>query len=309
MECFVLGSGGMMPMPRRRLTALAVRRQGRVYLFDCGEGTQVPYKELHLGQRALDLVAITHLHADHVLGLPGMLMLRAQMPDPAPLTVLGPPGLGRFIDDCRRDLAMYINYDIRVRHWRRGADDLAFEDDQLKLFWRPVKHSVFCLGYRIEEHTRPGRFDPDAAVAAGVARGPMWGALQRGETVTLDDGTEVEPSAVLGPPRRGLKVGFVTDTAVCANLEWLVRDTDLAVVEGMFLGEHEGDAADKKHMTVGQSAAAARRAGARRLALVHISPRYTFEHLPRIEAEARAEHPGAEVARDGQVFELFPPDE
>ncbi len=100
MDCFLLGSGGTMPMPHRRLTSMAIRHDGRIFLFDCGEGTQVPYKEAHLGVRNLALVAISHLHADHILGLPGMLMLRARMPDPTPLTVLGPPNIGRFRDSA-----------------------------------------------------------------------------------------------------------------------------------------------------------------------------------------------------------------
>ncbi len=304
MECFVLGIGGMMPMPHRRLSSVAVRVEGRSYLFDCGEGTQVPYKELHVGMRALELVAVSHLHADHVLGLPGMLMLRAQMPDPAPLTLVGPPGLGRFVRNVRADLRMYINYKIEIIEWSTGATEVAFENDQLRLLWTPLSHSVFCLGYRLEEHQRPGRFDPEAARGLGIPPGPLYGRLQSGQSITLDDGRVIEPGQVLGPTRRGRHVAMVADTCRTDALQRVLRAADLAFVESMFLPEHADDAAQKKHMTADQSAEAAQQAGVRRLLLLHISPRYENRELRAFGKVARAIHPRADVAREGQVIRV-----
>jgi ribonuclease Z len=306
MEAFVLGSGGMMPMPRRRLTSVALRLGGWVYLFDCGEGTQVPYKESHLGQRGLRLCVVTHLHADHCLGLPGMLMLRAQMPDPEPLVVLGPPGLGRFIRDVRRDLALYINYEIRIEEWKGPGSGLsvAYEDEQLRILWQPVAHSVFCLGYRVEEHDRPGRFDPAAAEALGVPFGPLRGQLQRGAPIVTPAGVTVQPEQVLGPRRRGRHLAFITDTGLTPALASLLRDTDLAFLEGMFLAEHLQEALEKKHLTVPQAAGAAREAGVERLVLVHLSPRYDAAEVGRLQEEASQHHPRAKVARDGEAFSV-----
>lgn len=305
MQCFVLGSGGMMPMPTRRLTSVALRLEGSVYLLDCGEGTQIPYKELHLGQRALALVAITHLHADHVLGLPGMLMLRAQMPDPGPLVVLGPPGLQRFIDDVRRDLAIYINYTIEVREWRPDASLEAYQDEQLRVLWAPLDHTVLCLGYRIEEHDRPGRFDPERAKALNVPCGPLWGALQQGRDVETPAGLKVQPAEVLGPSRRGRHVAFITDTAPAPSMPRLLQEADLAFVEGMFLAEHTAEASSKKHLLVSQAAAAAAAAAVDQLVLVHLSPRYLEAgYVARFNEEAGAEHPRARVARDGELIEV-----
>jgi ribonuclease Z len=302
----------MMPMPRRRLTSAAVRLGGWVYLFDCGEGTQVPYKELHLGLRPLRVVAVSHLHADHCLGLPGLLMLRAQMPDPEPLLILGPPGLRRFLRHVREDLAIFINFEIEVREWSppaRPEDDLAYEDELLRLRWRPLLHSTLCLGYRLEEQARPGRFDPAAAAALGVPFGPLRGRLQAGEAVTLPDGRVIEPGEVLGPARRGRRVAFVTDTAPCPSLAPLLAETDVAFLEGMFLPEHREEAASKKHMSVDQAAQAARAAGVDRLVLVHISPRYEGAQVKELAAEAAQHHGRSEVARDGQSFEVpLPPD-
>jgi len=308
MECFLLGSGGMMPMPRRNLTSIAVRTEGRIYLLDCGEGTQVPYKEQHLGLRNLDVVAVTHLHADHVLGLPGMLMLRAQMPDPGPLTLLGTPGLRRFVRHVRSDLAMHINYPIAVREWSEDGGELAYEDDQVRIFWRPLLHTVRCLGYRIEEHVRPGRFDPEAATRLGVPMGPLWGRLQAGESVHARSGELVRADQVLGPPRRGRHVAYATDTMITPALQPLLRGADLAFVESMFAPEEADDAAAKKHMTAVQAARAAHQAGVQRLVLVHVSPRYERSELKRLAKAAREEHPRASVGRDGQVFAVPLPD-
>jgi ribonuclease Z len=308
MECFVLGTGGMMPMPRRHLTSVAVRTGGVVYLFDCGEGTQVPYKAKHVGQRALRVVAITHLHADHCLGLPGMMMLRAQMDDPAPLVLVGPPGLGRFVGHVRGDLAIYINYPIEIHEWSPSAGERAYEDDLVRLSWRPVEHSVLCLGYRLEERERPGKFDADAADRLGVPWGPLRGELQGGRDVTLPGGRVVRAEEVVGRPRRGRRIAFVTDTAVTPAIEQLARDVDLAFIEGMFLPEHADEARDKKHLTAQQAAAAAQRAGAARLVLVHVSPRYERGDLEQMAEVAAAVHPAAEVGREGQVITLALPD-
>ena len=308
MECFVLGTGGMMPMPYRRLSSVAIRTQGLIYLFDCGEGTQVPYKEKHLGLRNLNLIAISHLHADHVLGLPGMLMLRAQMPDPGPLTIVGPPGLGRFVRHVRSDLRMHVQYPVQIIEWQEGGDELAYRDDQIKLFWHPLAHSVLCLGYRLEEHDRPGRFDPDAARRLGVPHGPLYGQLQSGKSVTTPDGREVLPSQVLGPTRRGRHVAFVTDTSVTPSIGQLMHRVDVGFVEAMFLPEHLEDARQKRHMTVEQSVTAAQQAGAERVVLLHISPRYEKREIRRYNELAQAIHPNARVGKEGQVIKVALPE-
>jgi len=315
MHCFVLGTGGMMPMPRRRLTSVALRTSGWVYLFDCGEGTQVPYKELHLGQRGLRVVAVTHLHADHCLGLPGMLMLRAQMPDPGPLTVLGPPGIGRFIRHVREDLAMYINYSIEVSEWT-GAErvdeeqtlELAYRDEVVSIFWAPVNHSVTCLGYRLVEHDRPGKFDAAAADALQIPFGPLRGRLQAGETITLPDGRTVAPAEVLGAPRRGRQVSFVTDTAPTPTLTPLLHEADLAFLESMFLPEHAAEAVEKKHLTVEQSVSAAQEARTRQVVLVHLSPRYDESQAQEMHLVAQRLYANARVAREREAIEVPLPD-
>ncbi|HAA03951.1 MAG TPA: ribonuclease Z [Syntrophobacteraceae bacterium] len=298
MECVLLGTGGMMPMPDRLLTSLAVRLGGCCYLFDAGEGVQLGLKRTHLGMAGLKVIAITHLHADHCLGLLGLLMLRAQLNHPEPLTILGPPGLSQFVQQNQEILRFHINYPIHCVEWQSHEETTAYQDPQVRIVWRPLEHTRFCLGFRLEEHPRPGKFHPERARALKIPEGPLWGALQRGETVSLPSGPTITPSQVLGTPRRGRHICYAVDTRPCSALEKLCRAVDMAFVEGMFLPEDGRHADAKGHLTVVEAADIAHRAGARRAVLVHISPRYGEEDLPELERAAREHFSEAQVGRD-----------
>lgn len=304
----MLGYGGMMPMPLRLTTSVLVRREGRMLLFDAGEGIQLALKKGGLGIRGLDAVAITHLHADHVLGLPGIMMFRAQCDEPGALTVIGPPGVARFVNHTLEDLKYHINYSIEFIERHNESDRIAWSWNGDNLIWDTLDHSAFCLGYRLEERGRPGRFDPARATALGVPAGPLRGRLQAGETVVAEGGAAVRPTDVLGPPRRGRVVAFATDTRPCAGLARLCEDADLAFVEGMFAAEHADAAAEKKHMTAVEAAEAARDARVGRLVLVHVSPRYVYEDEARLGEEARAVFPRAEVAKALEAYPIPLPD-
>ncbi len=306
MQCFVLGTGGMMPLPRRRLSSVVVRPSSRMIEFDCGEGAQVSFKELRLGIKSLDIVAITHLHADHCLGLPGVLMFRAQADDPSPIHIIGPPGIGRFIRHVIDDLSCYISFPIEIREWSQDADPVCYRDDEVTLRWAPLRHSVFCLGYRLEEHLRPGRFDPERAKELKVPMGPLWGALQNGEVVTTDDGRSVAPEDVLGPQRRGRAVAYCTDTAPCKNLEELCRDVDVAFVEGMFMPEHEEEGKKKLHLTVPQALEAT--SSAARTVLIHLSPRYGPEEIRTLRHLVQKLSATAEVGKDLSIIDVSLPE-
>jgi ribonuclease Z len=307
LECVLIGTGGMMPMPHRMLTSLAVRLNGQIYLFDAGEGTQINWKKGRLGVRGLKLIAITHLHADHCLGIPGMIMLRAQMEDPAPLTILGPPGTREFIAQSQRTLEYQVNFPIHIIEWSSDNSGPAYSDGQATILWQPVKHTRFCLGYRFEELDRPGKFDPARALALGVPMGPLWGKLQKGESVKTPSEKIVQPSEVLGAARRGRHIAFVVDTRPAPGVYSLSKKADVAFLEGMFLGEHSEHANLKGHMTVGEAARIARKSGAARAVLVHISPRYENSELGKLEEEARKEFHCVKIGRDLDVFEVnFP---
>lgn len=304
MECVLLGSGGMMPMPHRFLTSLAVRLQGKLYIFDAGEGCQINLKKTNLGIKSLRVLAISHLHGDHCLGVPGLLMMRAQVPDPGPLVLLGPPGIERFIRQLHASMAFFMNYPVSFIEWNEGSSEVAYEDDLVRILWGPLKHTVLCLGYRLEEHLRPGKFHPDQAKALEIPCGPFWGKLQKGEPVTLEDGRTILPAQVLGSARSGRKVCYATDTQPCKSLYRLCQDVDLAFLDGMFSPEHDEEAVSKGHMTVDDAARVASRAGARHAVLVHISPRYGEEDMSGLAEAARQRFELAEMGADLQHFEV-----
>lgn len=304
MECVLLGSGGMMPMPYRLLTSLAVRLNGRIYLFDAGEGAQLGLKETRIGVRGITMIAVSHLHADHCLGIPGIMMLKAQMDEPQPLTIVGPPAIERFVRQTHENLAFYLNYPVVFREWAENGEDLAYQDDQVRILWEPVEHSRLCLGYRLEERERPGKFHPHRAAALGVPKGPLWGRLQQSQSVVLDDGTEITAEQVLGESRRGRHVAYVVDTRPCKAIYRLIQDTDMAFLEGMFLPEDSEHAESKDHLTVVDAARIAGRAGVHRAVLVHISPRYDSETVSRLETAAKERFDRAEMGRDFQIYQV-----
>lgn len=309
MECIVLGNGGMMPTPQRMTTSVLVRHEGRMLLFDAGEGIQISIKRGGFGICGLDAIAVSHLHADHVLGLPGILMFRAQCQEAGPLTIFGPPGIEQFIRHTIEDLHYYLNYEISfIECAAPSLEPLGSWNGQF-LYAAALDHSTFCLGYRLEEAVRPGKFDPQRALALGISPGPQYGKLQCGNPVVRADGRIIQPSEVLGPPRRGRSMAYVTDTRPCAGLERLCMGVDLAFVEGMFALEHAADAEQKRHMTTSEAAAAAKRARAARLVLLHFSPRYLLRDEEILLREANTQFEGAELGRELQIYEVPLPDE
>jgi ribonuclease Z len=302
LEAFILGSGGMAPLPNRHLTSVLLRREGDLFLFDCGEGTQVSLRRLNLRWKKISAVFISHLHADHVTGLPGMLMLSSQVDRDDPLYIFGPPHLAEYIEANRRTLDMYINYEIKVVEiGREGGVVYKGAGFQVRAF--PLRHTKPCLGYTLEEDTRPGEFHPDKAEALGVPRGPLWSTLQGGGTVAAD-GREVRPEDVLGPPRSGRKFSFVTDTLAFPAIADEVSGSDFFVCEGMFEDALLESAVEKKHMTAVQAARIALAAGVKKLALIHYSPRYTNYDLKRVLKEAAEIFPATVLSRDGALFPI-----
>ena len=298
MECVLLGSGGMMPMPYRFLTSLMTRLRGQLYVFDAGEGSQINLKKAGLGIKSLRAIAISHLHGDHCLGLPGLLMLRPQVTDPAPITIVGPPGIERFVSQLHELLGFFINYPLHFVEWHETSPEVAYEDELVRITWAPLTHTTLCLGYRLEEHRRPGRFRPEEAEALGVPRGLFWRRLQHGETIILDNGMTISPQQVVGPPRSGRLICYAVDTRPTQTLYRLCQDVDIAFLDGMFLPEHLVEAEEKGHMTVGEAARVASQAGARRAVLVHISPRYKEEDVEKLAGAAAQEFERAEIGRD-----------
>lgn len=307
MECILIGTGGMMPMPQRLLTSLAVRLNGAIYLFDAGEGTQLGWKRARLGVRGFKVMAVSHLHADHCLGIPGLMMLRAQMENPDPFTIIGPPGIEEFIMRNQKILEFYLNYPVHFIEWSQNHTELAYQDDQVRIIWHPLRHTRFCLGYRLEEAERPGKFDPGRARSLGVPQGPHWGKLQKGESVVSENGVTITPAQVLGPSRRGRHVAYVVDTLAAKGIYRLCQDVDIAFMEGMFMPEHADQAQVKGHMTVVEAARIADRAAVRQAVLVHISPRYDDEDLPQLLEAARQRCEHVTIGKDLETYPVSYP--
>lgn len=302
MEVFILGCGGMMPLPHRHCTSVLLRRDGDLFLFDGGEGTQVSLKRLNLKWKKINAIFVSHTHADHVTGLPGILMLSSQVDRKEPLYIYGPPKIKEYIETSRRVLDMYINYPIEVHEIT--APCIVYGGDGFYVRAFPLDHTKVCVGYTLEELDRPGEFNPDAALEMKVPRGPLWGKLQKGESVTNEEGVEVKPEQVMGKTRSGRKFSFVTDTMYIPSIAKEVKGSDLLICEGMFADDCADQAKIKKHMTARQAGTIARDAEAKRMALIHYSPRYTDRELETLLVQAREVYPAAELSKDRKRFEI-----
>jgi ribonuclease Z len=298
LSAIFLGTGGSVPSARRSTASVMLVRGGRRLMFDCGEGTQRQLQR-SLGLTQVDEIFLTHFHADHILGLPGLLKTYDLTAREEPLTIYGPRGLrdlfktlGRLIGrtDYSIDL-IEIDPGEAVRH--DGAEVQAFA----------VEHSVRANGYVLIEQERPGRFDPEEAKRLGVAEGPAFAALQRGEEVPGNDGP-VRPQDVMGEARPGRIVAITGDTSPCHSTVAAAADADLLIHDASFSEEEVQRAADTGHSTVGQAAAVAREAHVKMLALVHISSRY---HVGTVLDEARDVFEPSVAPRDFDVVEIpFP---
>lgn len=292
LDVVFLGTAGSMPTAQRAPAALLVRRGGDKLLFDCAEGTQRQLLRSSVGLLELEEVFLTHFHADHVLGLPGMLKTFSLRGRELPLVVYGPRGLVDLLASLRRVVGK-LTYDLKLVELESGD---VLERDGYRLATFDVEHGVAALGWSLIESTRPGRFDVEAADRLGVPNGPARGALQRGEPVG-----NVKPEDVLGPPRPGRKVVVTGDTAPSDEIVEASWGADVLITEATFADEDRDRAAETKHQTATQAAKVAQRANVGLLALTHLSNRYFG---PEIAEEARAIFPDTVVPRDFDVVEV-----
>ena len=291
------GTSGSVPTAHRAPSALLVRRGGERLLFDCGEGTQRQLLRSAIGLVELREVFLTHYHADHYLGLPGMLKTFALRGRELPLTVYGPAGLGELFGALRRIFGK-LTYELELVELETGA---VLDRSDYSLVTFPVAHRVTALGYALVEHPRPGRFDVETADALGVPVGPERGLLQRGDAVTLADGRTITPDAVLGPPRAGRKVVLAGDTAPAATVVEIARGADVLVHEATFLEDERERARETAHSTAIEAAEIARDAEVGLLALTHLSNRYFG---PDVAREARAVFAETVVPKDFDIIDV-----
>ena len=297
LDVVFLGTAGSMPTAQRAPAAMVVRRGGDKLLFDCAEGTQRQLLRSAVGLLELEEVFVTHFHADHILGLPGMFKTFALRGRELPLAVYGPRGLVDLLGSLKRVVGR-LSYEVKVVELEPGD---VLQRDGYRLAPFDVAHGVAALGWSLIESNRPGRFDVEGADALGVPNGPERGALQRGEQVTLTDGRTVMPADVLGPPRPGRKLVITGDTAPTEGIVEAAWGADVLVTEATFSDEERGRAEETKHQTATQAAEMAQRAGVALLALTHLSNRYFG---PEIAREAREIFPETVVPRDFDVVEI-----
>jgi ribonuclease Z len=262
-----LGTGGSLPTKERGLPSVALRRNGELIIFDCGEGTQRQMMHAGLGFNRPTTILISHLHGDHILGLPGLLQTMSSLARDKPLDLYGPKDLSKFLDLIYKPLGYPANYQVRVRELGPGDE---VDRGEYVIKTTPAKHDILCLAYAVAEKDRPGRFHPEKAKRLGVPEGPLWGELQHGKPVKVER-RMVQPDEVLDASRPGLKVVYAIDTRPAETVKELAKDADLLIHDGGFTEDRRPKAQEYYHSTGREAAQLAKSAGAKRLALVHIS--------------------------------------
>lgn len=285
------------------MSALAVAREAEWLLFDCGEGAQVQIARAGLSPSRLSAVFITHLHGDHFNGLPGLLSTMGLDRRTRNLSLTGPTGIRDYLDLLERLRVVFFTYPIDLSEFNSVPNlTVVFDTSEYTVSALALDHRLFALGYRIDERPKPGRFNVDKARSLGVPEGPLWGRLQAGESVSLDDGKVVHSLDVVGPPRPGKSIAYCLDTRPCPMSVLLARDVDLLIHEATYTEEFAVEAQTYGHSTAAQAARTARDAGAHRLLITHFSSRYP-DSSPLLQ-EARAVFPDTIVAEDLVEIEI-----
>ncbi|MGI6080197.1 MAG: ribonuclease Z [Candidatus Avilachnospira sp.] len=303
MDICLLGTGGMLPMPKRWLTSLMIRCEGSNILIDCGEGTQIAMKEAGLSPRPIDIMCFTHYHADHISGLPGMLLGMGNSDRTEPVVMIGPKGLFNVVRSLRC-IAPELPFELRFIELDQNTEEYKLGPYIISCF--KVNHNISCYGYSVTV-PRKGRFNPEAAREKGI-NVKYWNRLQHGEKVKADDGSIYTPDMVMGPERKGLKVTYTTDTRPCENIVNAAKGADLFICEGMY-GEPglEDKARSYKHMTMREAAELAAKAKPAELWFTHYSP--SMINPKQYIGEMRKIFPDCRAGKDGMMKELDYADE
>lgn len=298
-----LGTGAACPTVERNVSGIALTREGETILLDCGEGTQRQMMRYGVGFTFTEIF-FSHYHADHLLGLAGLFRTMGLMDRSAGVTLYGPKPAQRILTHALSVGVEKTKFPVEIVEVKPG-DRLRRKEYELVVF--ETEHRINTVGYALVEHDRLGRFDRDAAVAAGVPEGPLWGRLHRGQAVETPAGTTVGPEGIVGPARPGRTVVYTGDTRPCPAVLEAARGADLLIHEATFGDDEQARAVDTGHSTAREAAVVAREAGVRQLVLTHISARYSRE-APELLAEASSEFPSVRIARDGLSLDVPFPD-
>ncbi|MCW4019851.1 MAG: ribonuclease Z [Candidatus Bathyarchaeota archaeon] len=295
-----LGTAASIPTSTRALSAVAVQREGELFLFDCGEGTQRQMIQARIGFNRKTKIFITHLHGDHILGLPGLLQTMSLLGRDKPLQVYGPEGTQAFLEATIKTVQFSLKFPVQAHEIKE--EGLVLREKEYGVYSAHAEHSVPTLAYALTEKPRPGRFHPERASAYGVPKGPLWSKLQQGEAVDLPDGRIVKPEDILGPPRPGRKIVYVADTKPSDRIAEFSKGADILIHEATFAEDLAERAEEDLHSTPSGAALVAKKAEANLLVLTHLSARYGDTSV--LLEEAKNVFPEVVVAEDFMTLDV-----
>lgn len=306
MKITFLGTSSGVPTRSRNVSSVAISlpQRAEVWMFDCGEGTQHQLLRSEIRSSQIRRIFVTHMHGDHIFGLMGLIASMGLAGKGQDIDIYGPQGLAEYLQSCAKYSYMHLNSRLRVHEVRPG---IVYEDDEFIVTCQLLKHRVPAHGYRITEKDRPGRFNLEKAIALGIPPGPIYGKLKQGETITLEDGRQINGKELCSEPEVGRKVAYCTDTVFCDAAVELARDADVLIHEATFAHQDAEMAFDRLHSTSTMAAQVALLSGVKRLIMTHFSPRYAPGNslqLDDLKQEARAIFPNTKLAYDFYTYEV-----
>ena len=305
MELQFLGTGAGVPAKHRNVTSIALKlldERNEVWLFDCGEGTQMQILRTSIRPRKIEKIFITHLHGDHIFGLPGLLSSRSFQGGDTPLEIYGPKGIETFIKTSLAVSQTRLGYALKFIELTENQP--IFEDQQFSVYTKKLDHGIDSFGYRVVEHDHKGELQVDKLKELAIPAGPIYGKLKKGETVTLDDGRTIDGKAFVGPDKKGRIVTILGDTRKTGNSVLLAQDSDVLVHESTFNKNEEKMARNYYHSTTHQAAEIAKEAKTNKLLLTHISARYLGKAALELENEAKEIFPNTLIMKDFETIEV-----
>jgi ribonuclease Z len=305
MQLTFLGTSAGVPTRTRNVTAILLQlqhpTQPGLWLFDCGEGTQHQLLRTAFHPGKIERIFISHLHGDHLFGLPGLICSRSMAGNIQPLTIYGPQGLKEYVETSLRLSGSWTDFPLEIVEIRAGN---ILDDGLRQVTAYPLDHPVECYGFRVEEHDKPGALDAKRLIEAGVPFGPLFQRLKAGESITLADGRTVNGADFLAPATPGKKIAIFGDTAPCESALEMARDVDLMVHEATLEAAMAEKANSRGHSSSEQTAQLAQSANVKQLIITHVSSRYDAEGCRRLLAECRSVFPTCELAEDFSTFTL-----
>lgn len=300
-----LGTGSAVPMAHRNLSGTVLVRNGEIFLFDCGEGTQIQFRRAGLKPSKLRHIFISHFHGDHLFGLPGLLTSLQMANLRQEVHLFGPQGIVEYIHFHQTLCNFGFDYTLRVHEIGPNTPAIVWQTPEYHIEWQPLQHRIFTLGFALIEAPRPGKFDARKAEALNVPNGPARGKLQSGESIALANGTQISPEQVLGPKRPGLKIAYCVDTVPCEGQMRLAQNADALIADSTFPASERQWAHQTGHSTTHDAAEVARANNVRQLFLTHFSGTIGPTEVPALAEEARTIFPNTVAATDLARFKIL----